>query len=589
MKKKTVIAAVGVVAYLGFLTAVYNGAFDSRETIVQNPVVQENVDTENAASEEVKMPVSDREFAEVTNTLEYADGSQSGRYVETEDILVKETDKQSLLWRYSLPDLVRMSKEDSERFLSEIQVFKKIEVMGIDTDIFWTPEYNWKAIYGDSIATVKAATEFENQVEFKGTKASELNAFLADVSNSVVRVMSDTIYMDEIIHVPSNVALEGNGASLVAFEEENVPYAFLAENVENSTICDFKLLSGFDYGIYIIESNNMLIWDNEITNALYKALCVMGTNQYVNLVNNSIHDNGNGAIFLNGDISNCILQGNAVYQNRGTRNLTAGIVFSSMIVEDLYTAYNEFLDEFLYDLTKSPHNNVVIDNLIQANYSSGYYSDGAYMNYVIDNIIEDNEKEGMCLDYGSFGTYVSGNTILRNGDRNRQTDEDLEADFILWAGRLPDGSSTAKLPGISIDNSAYNIVYNNNINGNAGSGVKMVRSGYRNIVLSNLITDNNAGRNDNYHGFGVELGYAVTPDEPVQGLDFTPDYENIVARNVISGAHYSGIYLAPETYCNDLIDNIIFDCTEFSVECHSVLFNSSVGNNTNVGTLNFEL
>ena len=54
------------------------------------------------------------------------------------------------------------------------------------------------------------------------------------------------------------------------------------------------------------------------------------------------------------------------------------------------------------------------------------------MNYVIDNCIEDNEKEGMCLDYGTFGTYVSGNTIRRNGDRNRQTDEDLEQ-ISFWA------------------------------------------------------------------------------------------------------------------------------------------------------------
>jgi parallel beta-helix repeat protein len=195
----------------------------------------------------------------------------------------------------------------------------------------------------------------------------------------------------------------------------------------------------------------------------------------------------------------------------------------------------------------------------------------------------------MCLDYGTFGTYVSRNTIKRNGDRNRQTDEDLEADFILGLGRLADGSSTAKLPGISIDNSAYNTIYNNIIIENSGSGVKMVRSSYRNLILSNSIIDNNAGQNEAYHGFGIELGHASTPDEPVIGLDFTADYENIIARNVISGHHYSGIYLAEDTYCNDLIDNVIMDCGSFSVENFRMYFNSSVGNNTNVGTLNFDL
>ena len=117
----------------------------------------------------------------------------------------------------------------------------------------------------------------------------------------------------------------------------------------------------------------------------------------------------------------------------------------------------------------------------------------------------------------------------------------------------------------------------------------MVRSGYRNLILSNLITDNNAGENEAYHGFGVELGHASEPDEPVKGLDFTADYENIVARNVISVHHYSGIYIAQDDYCNDLIDNVIMDCEQFSVENFSDYFNSAVGNNTNVGTLNFQL
>lgn len=36
-----------------------------------------------------------------------------------------------------------------------------------------------------------------------------------------------------------------------------------------------------------------------------------------------------------------------------------------MIVKDKYTAYNEFLDEYLYDLKETPNHNVVKDNLIQ--------------------------------------------------------------------------------------------------------------------------------------------------------------------------------------------------------------------------------
>lgn len=580
MKKKIAVIA-GAAVYAGLSVAVCLGAFKQEKDVTDS----EMLSTEQLS--EADLAIAQRDFNIIENTKEYRDASQSGLYVESEDLILLQEDKKNILSRFDLPSLERMSETDAQEKMADLQVLKKIEDFGIDTSLFYTPEYNWKEIYNDSLTKVDSMLQLEQTVEFTGTAASELNLFLAEHAGSVVLIMADQLILDEIIRVPSNVVLDGNGAVLTG--ENNVTYAVLIENAENAAVRNLKLQGGFQQGIYVIESQNVLIFDNEITEAAYKAICVMGENQYINLVGNSIHDNGNGAIFFDGNISRCIIQGNSVYQNRGTRNLTAGIVFSSMNIDDIYTPYNEFKDEYLYELENSPNNNVVKDNIIQGNYSSGFYSDGGYMNYVLDNRIEDNEKEGMCLDYGTFGTYVSGNTIQRNGDRNRQTDEDLEADFILGAGRLPDGSSTAKLPGISIDNSAYNIVYNNNINENSGSGVKMVRSGYRNIILSNLITDNNAGQNEAYHGFGVELGHASDPDEPVKGLDFTADYENIVARNIIAGHHYSGIYIAADNYCNDLIDNVILDCTQFSIENFSDYYNSAVGNNTNVGTLNFQL
>lgn len=584
MKKRIGIIA-GIAAYVGLSVAVCLGAFEPKQE--ESAAETGQAGTENVDAVEPTEKTDNREFPFTENILEYGNSSQSGFYVETDDLVLHEDDMKSILAEYSLPELERMSEEDTAEKMADLQVLKKIEALGIDVEELYTPEYNWKALYNDSITTVDKILQLENVDNFTGTTASELNGFLADKSNTKVLITSERILLDETIHVPSDIVLDGNGVEV--YGDNAVDYALMLENVENVVIQNMRFTSGFGQGLYIINSKCILIYNNEITNAIYKGLCVMGTNSYVNVVNNSVHDNWNGGIFFDGDISRCIIQGNSIYQNRGTRNLTAGLVFTSVILEDIYTPYNEFRDEHLYDLLDVPNNNVIKDNLIQGNNSSGFYSDGGYMNYVINNTIEDNEKEGMCLDYGTFGTYVSSNIVQRNGDRNRQTDEDLVADFIYEWGRLPDGSSKAKLPGISIDNSAYNIVYQNDINGNSGSGVKMVRSGYRNIILANIVTDNNAGQHESYHGFGIELGHASEPDEPVIGLDFTADYENIVARNVISGHHYSGIYLAEDSYCNDLIDNVIFDCTEFSIENHSEYYNSAVGNNTNVGTLNFTM
>lgn len=526
-----------------------------------------------------------RTWPPIANNLSYGTAGQEELYIDSREVLLQEGDTVSLLEAYAMPPLERMSAEDCPKYMDGLQVLQRIERMGLEPASFFTPEYDWKAVYADSLTTVKEAVDFPEEVEFRGDRASQLNAFLGNCEGVTVQIRTGRIFLDETIRVPSNVVLKGNGAYISG----TTAYAFLLEDVENVGICGFRLDGGFGQGIYVLNSRACLIWDNEITDAAYKAVCIMADSSYINLVNNRIYENGNGAVFLNGDISSCIIQGNEICQNQGTRNLTAGIVFSAMEVEDPYTPYNEFKDEHLYDQLKAPHHNVVMDNRIQGNLSSGFYCDGGYLNYVLDNLIADNEKEGMCLDYGTFGVYVAGNTVCRNGNRNRQADEDLEADFILGAGRLEDGSSTAKLPGISIDNSAYNIVIENTVSDNSGSGIKMVRSAYRNLILCNLVSDNNRGKNETFHGFGIEFGHASDPDEPVIGLDFTADYENIAARNVISGGHYAGIFFAEGSYCNDLIDNIVMDSEVYSVENHSGLYNSSVGNTVNRDVLNYGL
>lgn len=569
-KKRIIIAAV--IVYFLVIGVVY-----VRE--IRKPAVQPGVD--NTAAEEAynrKKAVIDAQ--EEAENAAYAKVMQSLDYdVDGAAMKISPADCYSIMTANKLPALSRMAAEDSEKYMGNLQVLQKIEKLGIDTASFETPELNWKNVYNRVSKTMQEQNTFSNKAVFTGNTASGLNALIAQSSDTYITIESSTVLLDEPVRMKSGIALDAAGVAFTGSTDSRTAQAVIAEDCTNFALYNLNLTAGcYEYGIYIIRSNTFTIENCTISNALYKGLVMMGENKNFTIRNNTVSYNGNGAVFLDGNISNGIIAGNDVVDNYGTRNLTAGIVMTSMEIDDYYTAYNEFKDEHLYNLLDTPHDIVLYQNNVKHNNSSGIYSDGAYQIYIVENIIYQNDKEGMCLDYGTFGAYVSNNIVKENGGRLRQSDEDLEADFVTAFGRLSDGSSPAKLPGISIDNSAYNTIVNNNVTQNYGSGVKMVRSAYRNIIMENTVSDNNKGKSAEFHFFGVEVGHASTPDEPVKGLDFTPSYENIVCRNIVTGSNYAGVFLAEESYCNDVFDNTILGSEWFAIECHSKMFNSMLNN-----------
>lgn len=594
-KKKVIFCIAGISVYsllaLGLCFQQYRSEVHAieqeNEANWQQQVLQDQEnDRQNSFRVAFNEAVENREYVSELPLLMYNEVNPDQLYVENDRLLLREEDKTPVLTQYNMPMLQRMDAEGNEKYMSELQVLQRIDALEIDPNLLNTPEYDWKVVYADSIQTVKAATTYQASCVFTGETASELNIFLKENVGKTVILQTEQLLLDEPIEVPGNIALDGNHVKVFTSGSKK-KWAILVDGVSNVSVMNFNLEGCSKQGIFVVNSDKVLVCGNYATGLSGKSICIMDKCSYVNLVNNHVYDNGEGGFFVNGDISNCIFQGNEIYDNKGTRNLMAGIVFSAMPVPDPYNVKNPFPDEYLYEQLEAPHQIVVLDNSIRDNYSSGIYCDGGYQMYIISNNIEDNEKEGICLDYGSFGDYISENTILRNGERNRQSDNDLKSDFVYEAGRLEDGSAPFKLPGISIDNAAYNIVSNNSICDNSGSGVKMVRSAYRNIVVSNQISNNNRGQNEKFHGFGVEIGYASEPDEPVIGLDFTPGFENIVTRNVIQGKHFSGVFLAVESYCNDIYNNLIMDAEEFAIEIHSGFFNSQVDNICNGEIKNF--
>lgn len=569
-KKRIIIAAV--IVYLAVIGIV--AVWESGRQKPANPdtaAAQEEAYNRKKAVIDAQEKAEQQAYDKAVQLLDYD--------VDSAAMKISPADCYSIMSANKLPALSRMAAEDSKKYMGNLQVLQKIEKLGIDTASFETPELNWKNVYNRVSDTMQKENTFSDKISFTGSTASQLNTLIAQSTDAYITIESSTVRMDEPIRMKSGIALDAAGVTFTGSTDDRVAQAVIAEDCTNFALYNLNLTAGcYEYGIYIIRSNTFTIENCTISNALYKGLVMMGENKNFTIRNNTVSYNGNGAVFLNGNISNGIIAGNDVVDNYGTRNLTAGIVMTSMEIDDYYTAYNEFKDEHLYNLLDTPHDIVLYQNNVKHNNSSGIYSDGAYQIYIVENIIYQNDKEGMCLDYGTFGAYVSNNIVKENGGRLRQSDEDLEADFVTTFGRLSDGSSPAKLPGISIDNSAYNTIVNNNVTQNYGSGVKMVRSAYRNIIMENSVSDNNKGKSDDFHFFGIEIGHESTPDEPVKGLDFTASYENIVCRNIVTGSNYAGVFLAVESYCNDVFDNTILGSEWYAIECHSNMFNSMPNN-----------
>lgn len=569
-KKRIIIAAV--IVYLAVIGIV--AVWESGRQKPANPdtaAAQEEAYNRKKAVIDAQEKAEQQAYDKAVQLLDYD--------VDSAAMKISPADCYSIMTANKLPALSRMAAEDSKKYMGNLQVLQKIEKLGIDTASFETPELNWKNVYNRVSDTMQKENTFSDKISFTGSTASQLNTLIAQSTDAYITIESSTVRMDEPISMKSGIALDAAEVTFTGSTDDRVAQAVIAEDCTNFALYNLNLTAGcYEYGIYIIRSNTFTIENCTISNALYKGLVMMGENKNFTIRNNTVSYNGNGAVFLNGNISNGIIAGNDVVDNYGTRNLTAGIVMTSMEIDDYYTAYNEFKDEHLYNLLDTPHDIVLYQNNVKHNNSSGIYSDGAYQIYIVENIIYQNDKEGMCLDYGTFGAYVSNNIVKENGGRLRQSDEDLEADFVTAFGRLSDGSSPAKLPGISIDNSAYNTIVNNNVTQNYGSGVKMVRSAYRNIIMENSVSDNNKGKSDDFHFFGIEIGHESTPDEPVKGLDFTASYENIVCRNIVTGSNYAGVFLAVESYCNDVFDNTILGSEWYAIECHSNMFNSMPNN-----------
>ncbi len=171
--------------------------------------------------------------------------------------------------------------------------------------------------------------------------------------------------------------------------------------------------------------------------------------------------------------------------------------------------------------------------------AQGIYLEGAVNCLIRDNIIVGNNKEGICFDWGSCNSLFVNNLVTLNGERRALSAEEIRIDFIEKYPLLADGSSSMKLPGISMDNGCMNLIDSNRIISNYGGGIKMIRASFLNRISNNLLLSNALGNNGYLPGFhgisalGVGMGQNEFSGDKNSLLDFLPSVANSICDNTI--------------------------------------------------------
>lgn len=474
----------------------------------------------------------------------------------------------SLREHYGLPALRTGVDDEAGRLARATQVYERAELLGLGAETAYAA---WSSAT-ETVATNRdAASALLEQplqrVEFEGTRLSELAELVASVDSARITVVSRSLVADAALTISGQDLVVDFAGAII--EAGPTPPAWVIEirGARDVAVTNVEITDGKN-GILVDGASNIVLEGNEIHDLSQNGIVVTGS-AATTIRDNRLHALGRAGIMLHGDTTTSLLEGNEITDLRGHSNWHAGILITGRNSDvaadpDGFNSYG-VVDESILDRLRNPDRNVILGNVVRNGLSSGIYNDGGIGNLILENRLEGNAKEGICLDNGATSNVVAGNTVAGNGKRWGQPDDVLASDYVLDDGRGPDGTAIAKLPGVSIDNALYNEVYANEIRDNWGGGIKLVRTSFFNVIGDNTLTDNNLGRSDRYHFFGIELGAAV-PDFTTPALDFVASAGNIVVDNTIRGRHRSGIFIAPMSVQNELIDNDIDGVEAFAIE-----------------------
>lgn len=492
---------------------------------------------------------------------------------------------------FALPPLHDRPDDGLARQWQGLQVGKRAQELGLNArsarDAWTAADRTLRA------ARVRADARAPGESRrFTGSRASELNVLLRDPAVRAVRVTSARLEVDEPVRLQREQFWLDLGDAELRTAPEGPRFLLRVENSAGVTV-DGGAFVGGQWGVLVADSRDVTLRGGRFE-GLPQGGVVFHRVAGAVLARARMTRLGGAPVLLHGDTTDSVLMGNEITDNLGSSNWHAGVVLSDrndVVADDprsLLDAGGYWAPAQPIPTRKHlPRRNVLAFNHLARNAAAGIYADGAAETVVFNNTVEGNAKEGICLDNGSTANVLAMNTIRLNGQRWGKTDEELKLDFVGDFPRLPDGTSPAKVPGVSLDNALYNVIYSNLIERNYGGGVKMVRTSYFNLVGLNVLVDNNEGVNDRFHFFGIELGAAVA-DVPATDLDFTPSRGNVIFGNTIRGTHYAGIFFGPGSTENDVFDNTVFGATAWALEQVQAQPNSSLNNLTNLPSRNID-
>ena len=470
-----------------------------------------------------------------------------------------------------------------------LQVGDRARRMGITSQ---TPSDAWfaaQALLAGTTLQIPPAPA--NSFTYTGSTVAGLNAAIANTLGVAIRVATPALTVDQPIEIARDgMTLDLGSTQLMAADPSPTnlqPWIVRVTGAKNVTITGGHFIKG-NSGILINKSTGVLVENTQMAGLTGDGIVVTASTR-VTLAYNRFSGLGGPGVVLHGGSTQCVVERNDAANGVGQSNWMAGMMITDRDVDLARDPHSIFgpdgfgpVAEPINGRLNPPHDNLIALNHIETNLSSGVYMDGGIRNVIYSNTIVGNAKEGLCLDNGATANVVASNVIQQNGKRWGQTDLTLRLDS--FPTRLPDGSAAAKVPGVSVDNALYNVVFGNNISHNFGGGVKMVRTSYFNLIGLNVLDSDNDGVSNLYRFVGIELGTA--PGGPAADLDFTPSRGNVLFSNVIRGSNGSGIYVGFGSDSNSIVDNVIMDARDWAIQSELLTPNTMQNNLTSLKSLN---